>query len=223
MKKTVSMLLIVTLLLSMSAMLSGCGDEKKILGTWTADVDYADAFNLGIRSADGMDEIAKYFEAEEFIVTTTLIFRDDGSYTMTISEEAAEKAIESIEYIMYDGFESILKEQFKQLGLPISLDKYLESMTHSIWDMVAEALTEDVKDELIDEMVNPHTGNYKVADGKIYMTEDVTDAISEEFYDTYELDGDTLTLLECFCQIDEDQKEVQKALYPMVFTRVVEE
>lgn len=222
MKKIVSLLLVLALLVSMSALLTGCGDEKKILGTWKADVDYADAFNLGIRSAEGMEEMAKYFEAEEFIVTTTLIFREDGTYTTTIDEAAAEKALESVEYILYNGFESLVKEQFNQLGLPISLDKYLESMTHAIWEMVDAALTDEVKEELIDEMVNPHTGNYKLENGKIYMTEDVSDAISEDAYDTYELDGDTLTLLECFCQIDEEQKEAQKSLYPMVFTRVEE-
>lgn len=223
MKKFISIVLSAVLLLSLTCVLSGCGtDAKKIIGTWTADVDYTDAFNFGLHSAEGMEEMGEHFKAKEFILTTTITFRDDGTYTIAIDEASAEKAMESIEYILYDGFVSILTEQYNQQFLPISLEKYLEGMRNTIWSMVDSALTDEVKKELLDGLVNPHTGNYKLEDGKLYMTKEVTDDFGED-HDTYELDGDTLTLLECFCQIDEEQAELQRALYPMIFTRITEE
>lgn len=220
MKRMIPLLLTVVLLLGMATMMTGCGDKTRILGTWKADADYAEAFNLGIRSADGMDELSKYFTVEEFIVTTTLVFRDDGSYTMTIDEEAAQKAVSSVRTIIYDGFEKMIQHQIDMLGLHVSVSEYMKLQGTTITAMVDSAFTEEVRKELVDEMVNPHTGNYKLEDGKIYMTEDISEELTEDSYDTYELDGDTLTLLECFCQIDAEQKEAQKSLYPMVFTRV---
>ncbi len=222
MKKHICLLLVICLLLS--ALLAGCGsDEKKIIGKWTADIDYTDAFNTGLHSAKGLDKNAKHFEAEEFIVTTTLIFREDGSYSMVIEDSAAQKALQDIEYILYDGFESVLKEQFSQLGLPFSVEQYLQNQTHVIWGMVDDALTDKVKEDLLDNLVNTHTGNYRIADSKIYMTQELTEELTEENYDTYTLEKDTLTLLECHCNVEDEYQDIAKSIYPVTFTRVIED
>ena len=223
MKRSISIFLILSMLLGMALTMSGCaGDDKKILGTWKAEIDYTEALNAGIRSAEGMKDIAKYFQADSFILTTTFTFRDDGTYTVSIDDASAENALKTIRSIVYGGFRRYLQYQVDMSGLPISVSEYLNLLGISMSELVDGALTDEVKKELLDEMVNPHTGNYRVADGKIYMTEEVDEELTEENYDTYELDGDTLTLLECHCKQEEGFEDIAQSIYPVVLTRTEE-
>ena len=223
MKRSISIFLILSMLLGMALTMSGCaGDDKKILGTWKAEIDYTEALNAGIRSAEGMKDITKYFQADSFILTTTFTFRDDGTYTVSIDEASAENALKTIRSIVYGGFRRYLQYQVDMSGLPISVSEYLNLLGISMSELVDGALTDEVKKELLDEMVNPHTGNYRVADGKIYMTEEVDEELTEENYDTYELDGDTLTLLECHCKQEEGFEDIAQSIYPVVLTRTEE-
>lgn len=223
MKRSISFFLILTMLLGMALTMSGCaGDKKKILGTWKAEIDYTEALNTGIRSAgsaEGMQDMAKYFQADSFILTTIFTFRDDGTYTVAIDETSAENALKTIRSLLFDGFERYMQYQVNMSGLPISVSEYLKLLGTSLSELVDTALTDEVKEELLDGMVNPHTGNYRVADGRIYMTEELDEELTEEYYDTYELDGDTLTLLECHCKQEEGFEDIAQSIYPVVLTR----
>ena len=220
MKKTICIVLSIVMLLSMSYMLTGCkSDAEKIIGSWTADINFADAFNTGISSAEGMEEMGKYFQVSSFILTTTFTFREDGTYTVVHDQDSIKAALESIKGDLRSGIENYFEDMIEKAGLGMSVSELLAASGQTM-DSVMEAMFNgEVMDELISEVANEYTGNYRVGDGKIYMTEDTAEEISEEYYDTYELDKDSLTLLECHCKQEEGYEDVSQSIYPVVLTR----
>ena len=84
MKKAISIFLCAVLLFSMCMSLTGCNsDAKSIIGKWTAEINYAAAVNAGIHTSEGMKDIDDYFNFDEFYLTTTFTFFEDGTLTVS--------------------------------------------------------------------------------------------------------------------------------------------
>jgi hypothetical protein len=95
----------------------------------------------------------------------------------------------------------------------------LEASEVDLDELVEEALGKKVMDEMVDSMTDE--GNFEVKDGKLFMSDGLDYEIDEEVYETYELNGDELKLIESVGGDDEeDLKDLADELYPMVFERV---
>ena len=193
MKRTVGMILLLCVLLTT---FSGCNsDAKDIIGSWSADINYAAAVNAGIYSADGMEEMGDYFKFDEFYLTTTFTFLEDGTYTVELDAVSVFNAVQGIRGHMAAGMEEYIRDEIRKAGLNISASSYL-GMLGLNWITLGEMLFTD------------------------YTMGKIAEELSEENYDTYSLDGDTLTLLECYCQQEEGFENVTKEIYPVVLKRV---
>ena len=220
MKKAISIFLCAALLLSMCISLTGCNsDAKGIIGQWTAEINYASAVNAGISTAEGMEEIYEYFQFDEFYLTTTFTFLEDGTYTVELDAVSVFNAVQGIRGRMSSGMRKYIADEIKKAGLDISVNSYL-GMLGLTWIGLGEKLISDYTlGKIADELNKGTTGYYRVKDGKIYMTADTDTELTEENYDTFTLDGDTLTLLECHCQQEEILENVTKDIYPIVLKR----
>ena len=220
MKKTICVIMTIVMLLSVSYALTGCkSDAEIIIGSWTADINFADAFNTGISSADGMEEMGKYFHISTFTITTTFTFRDDGTYTVSHDQDSITSALESIKGDLRNGIEAYFQDEIKKAGLDMSVSELLAASGQTMDSVMDAMFSGEVMDQLIDEVATQYTGNYQVNDGKIYMTESTGEEISEEYYDTYKLGKDTLTLLECHCKQEEGYEDASNSIYPVVLIR----
>lgn len=223
MKKLVTFFLCLSLLLSMGCMLSGCSnDRKKILGSWQAEIDYAAAVNAGIYSAEGMEDVGDYFEFDTFPLTTTFTFLEDGTYTVTLDSQSVFKAVQGIRSHMAAGMEQYLADQIKKAGLDISADAYLAMLGLNRITLGEMLFTDYTMGKIAEELSKGSSGLYRVEKGKLYMTADLDTELTDENYDTYQLDGDTLTLLECHCQQAESFENISEDIYPVVLTRITE-
>ena len=75
----------------------------------------------------------------------------------------------------------------------------------------------------ISDQLNKEThGLYRVKGGNLYMTTSMDAELTDENYDTYQLNDNTLTLLECHCHMDEGFENISGGLYPITLTRVEE-
>jgi hypothetical protein len=83
--------------------------------------------------------------------------------------------------------------------------------------VMTEALEEE---NIVEELVKSFEtkGKFKAENGKLYTTSEEDEEISEDVYDTYELDGDVLTLKESF-GADEEDKELLSSVYPVVLKK----
>lgn len=218
MKKITSMVLLLCILLTT---FSGCNsDAKDIIGSWTADINYAAAVNAGIYSADGMEDMGDYFKFDEFYLTTTFTFLEDGTYKVELDALSVFNAVKGIRGHMEAGMQEYIQDEIRKAGLNISASSYL-GMLGLNWTTLGEMLFSDyTMGKVAEELSKGSAGHYRVEKGKLYMTENLETELGEDNYDTYSLDGDTLTLLECHCQQEEILENVTKELYPVILKRV---
>ena len=228
MKKAICVFVSVVLLLSLSCSLSACkNDTDDITGSWVAAIDYAEAINAGISSVDGAALMKDYFQVDHFILTTTFTFMENGTYRITYDEDSIANAVQDMKKDLKNGFNRYLADQIRLQGLQMTVAEYLAAQHLSLDSLINSIFTKQVTDDLLSSIAEKTTGNYLVKDGKIFLTNDINQEISEDSYDNYELRDNTLVLLECHCQpdetLEEDMEEITKevidSIYPIILQR----
>lgn len=208
MKKRIALLLSFVLVLSLA--LCACGGQKAtIVGTWKANVELAEAFNAEMEAA-GMGD---FMNIESFTLPLIMEFKEDGTGSMSVDQEAMTANIDKLATDLTAGLEAYFTEYFTSMGLEIDLDEALAASGMSMDDLVEEFKSEFAGEDAFAEFTNEF--KYKAEDGKLYMSEDLDSEISDT-YNTYELKGNTLTLNIGTEELDE---EMAKYLFPMTLTR----
>ena len=76
MKKNLTKLVSILMVLVMMVGLSGCSNEKNaVLGSWKASMNLAEYLNQGIAQEDAM--AAEYLSVDSFYLTMVLTFKED--------------------------------------------------------------------------------------------------------------------------------------------------
>lgn len=179
MKKTVSVMLVLCLALSL---LCGCSPTKKLEGTWTATVDLA---ALAAKAVGGMESAVGKVEVSPFPVELTLTF-EDGGYTATVDAESLETAMDGLAADIRKSVEALYKSQMGDMEATV--DEYLALGGLSL-DGIMEGLVKTLEDADLAgqfEKVFAGSGAYE-ADGKLLVLEGLLKC-------RYTLDGDTLIL-----------------------------
>ena len=213
MKKLTAKLLALMLALALVLSLTACGgsDQKKLVGTWECEVDFAPLYNQGMENEEG----GEYLMVKSLPVVLQMTFREDGTCAMSVHEDSLIAAMEILKETLKTGLEDYLMAMLGVAVEGMSIDDVLALMGTSMDDMIDSLVTEDVIAEMADELVSE--GNYMAEDGKLYVSDSLDEAVdvAEDAYSTYTLKGDTLTL-ETATDMDEDSA----MLYPMTFKKV---
>lgn len=197
--------------------LAGCGgsDADALVGNWAAEIDMSSLTNdMLAEMGMGMEE---YFQFEDFAITMDLTFNDDGTYSFAMNEDSVKAAVDTMLVTIEDGMIKMLEDQIAEYGLDMTVDEMLAASGMSMDDLMAELDAEALVDEMMAD--SDSEGNYKAKDGKLYLSDGKDYAVDENIYDTYELDGDTLTLTEHFGEEDEDEQAFEDEMYPIVFNK----
>ena len=215
MKKKLSVLMCIVLVLSMLLTLTGCGgDNAKLVGTWKCDKNMAKFFNDGV--AIGDPTIAEYIHLDEFNITVCMEFYDDDTYSIYADEASVKAAIEIMKVDVMDGIvaylEAVVMDQF---GFALPVEQILEMTGLTMDSLLAEIVTDDLVDEIVDGVAA--RGKFKAEGGKLYTSAGLSYEIDPAVYETYTLKGDTLTLLE---YVGNEEDAPDAAVYPMVFVKV---
>ena len=208
MKKRIALLLSFVLVLSLA--LCACGGNKATLvGTWKADINLVDMLNQEMEAA-GMGDFIKL---ESFNLPLVLEFKEDGTGSMSVDQEAMTATIDKLAADLTAGLEAYFTEYFASMGLEIDLDEALAATGISMDDLVNEIKAEFAGEDAFAEFTNEF--KYKAEEGKLYMSESL-DAEITETYNTYELKGNTLTL---DIGNEEIEDEMADILFPLTLTR----
>lgn len=210
MKRRIALLLSFVLVLTLALCACGGGKSATVVGTWKTDINLADLFNQEMEAA-GMGD---YINIESFNLPLVLEFKEDGTGSMTVDQEAMTATVDKLAEDLTAGLEAYFTEYFASMGLEIDLDEALAASGMSMDDLVNEMKAEFAGEDAFAEFTTEF--NYKAEDGKLYMSEDLETEISET-YNTYELKGDTLTL-DQGNEVIED--EMAAYLFPMTLKRV---
>lgn len=213
MKKTVSIILSIIMVLTMIAALSGCSgskEQEKFLGTWRGDLDMTDYINQVV-SQD--EEMAEYLKVSNFALVMEMTFNKDGTYKATVDENAAKEALEVLQKDYADGIYRYFEDYIAEAGIDMSVDEVISAAGVNIDELVKESFGEESFSAMISEASSE--GKYEVKDGKLYMSDGLDAAINKNSYETYELSGEVLTIL---ASSDPDNNDT--GMYPMTFKKV---
>lgn len=210
MKKNMAKLLSVMLVLVMLLALTGCsGDQEKLVGTWEAELDMASVFNESMGDA----EEAEFLAVDSFSFKMVLTFTEEDTYTMSADEDSVVAAMEGLKEDLKAGMEEYLVHVMAQEGLVMDIDEIMEMMGLSMDELIDSVVTQELIDEMVSVMVTE--GKYRAEDGKLYLSDSVDTVVDMTTYETYTLEGDTLTLVSTT-----ETDEYSEYLYPMTFTKV---
>lgn len=221
-KKVLSLILAVALLCTLCACGEGSDnrskkekeeptDEETIVGTWILEFDGTDAFISGFMKSltsglgeEEAEEIASYFDFGEFVTTYVIEFDEDGTYVVSVDEDALHDQFEDLKEILKDGLFNMYEDVLTEEGIDYTEDELLDVVD----SIVEEMLSEETIDAMIDGFDwEDLEGQYLLDDGKISFSDDVDTEPDPEEYDTYELDDDTLTLKKCHRDADDEIKD----------------
>ena len=206
MKKLIALLLAAVMMLSLTA----CGGPE-ILGTYETTVDLtsyvAESFDEG--SELGGTELSLENYLNNFSITVVCEFREDGTYSQSIDSESLDASIEEMKSAVLVMMDDLLLKTFADLykvyGYTVETKEDVEALTGMSWDdifpttlgMSAEEFLATLIDESIAESFSDTLmaeGKYIAKDGKLHMSMALDEECSEDAYETYEIEGDTVTV-----------------------------
>lgn len=204
MKRVLSVLVASVLMLTM---LTACGSktDKALLGKWTSEMDFGSYLNEGLATEP---EIAEYMAVDDFILEIELYLNEDGTYKMTADTTANMASYEAVKAELTAGMEAYLTATAAEYEM--TLEDILAASETTIEEMMDESFSVDMYYDIIDEMESE--GKFEAADGKLFMSDGLEYEIDKNVYETYTLNGNTLT-------ITGDSEGTTDGMYPMEFKK----
>lgn len=220
MKRIISMILTIAMMLSMGCMLTGCDKAtRKVIGTWKADVDITEAMNESF--ADSLSTIAKgaasYFNFKGYSLTFEITFRKDGTYTRSVDKNSVNSLYTRMWNDIYNGLEKYFRDTFKKQGLTGSVNDILRRTTGKSLKQIVDL---DIMANLpAPQDMEAEEGCYVVQDNMIFFSLDKKTKPDGTNYDTFHMHDGDLVLEFCFCSMEPEEKKYNDLLYPMIFKK----
>lgn len=203
MKRTLSAILCLVMILSVALCMTACGGDSKgketLVGTWRAHWDMGTILNeaIGESMADaGMDNC---FDFTGVTVDLVFEFTEEGKAKLSTDEDTVEDCADALVEELIDGFKKYFEENSELTG-GMSLEDLVAASGMTMEEFVNSALG-STKEELITSMTVDvaNEGYYKLDGNKLYIENDKEDLKDSDDYQEVELNGDTLIVT-----IDED-------------------
>lgn len=209
-KRILSVILMLAILLSFTA--CGSGDKEKLVGTWKCEMDLVEQINTEM----GLDEeSAEYLNFDSFTIVLYMQINEDDTYSLYADTDALEQTMEAAKASFAEGMTKYLEDMvLAETGIAMSADDILAASNTTMDEMLAEAFPEGMVEELAEGM--KQEGKFKAKDGRLYTSAGLEYEVDPAVYETYTLEGTTLTLLE---YVGEDAGDTMN-VYPMVFNKV---
>jgi len=191
MKKILCVILTLTILMTV---LTSCGNDERLIGTWETKIDLTDSISQGIAEDE---ELAQYIHIEGFLVTVLFTFRDDGTYTIKVDEDGFSEAYAGLALTYASGLRAYLSDVLEAQGSDMTVDEVVEKSGTTLEEMAADSLDMEAYKEAFLSVETE--GNYKTSGDKLYTTDSLDAKVSKNVYDTYAFSEDgSLKFLEAF-------------------------
>lgn len=174
-----------------AAALTGCGDTKKLLGSWQAQLDLTDAMQQALQ----LEGFSEDYQVESFQVTATLTFLEDHTYTLALDEASVEAASEALLKKLEEHMLKAMEDELAALGLTATLEQLFEHTgidLDTLFSKMRQTFADSKLAENLAEQVAA-TGQFKLSDGKLYLSAD-PQAEPESDHVGYTLEENRLTL-----------------------------
>lgn len=202
MKRTICLITAILMLLGMC----GCSapDKEDVLGQWQATMNHADYFNDSLLA--NYPEMASYWNISEFNLVMDFTFWDDGTFIASANRDALTVAFEKLKMELGAGYVRYAIDTGKLDGGALD-----------------DAALAAIMDELIGEnfyyaiaFETEIAGQFKVEDGKLYASNDLSIAPPTDCYEVLELKNGDLILKE---YVGAEDGGIAAGFYPLTLTR----
>lgn len=199
-------------------------DTELLVGNWKAEIDMTDVVVDSFAAEIGDEEVMSYFDFGKIMTELTFTFNEDGTYKMTM--ELSNKTVKAFNTALEEGvrayMEDIIAAQIEAYGMTMEEfeAEYLEETGVTVADDIDANIEElmaefDIEELLADSSIE---GNWKVENGKLYMTEDVDDDFEDGTYDVYEdLTEESFKIV---AEYNDGEEDTESGVYPIAFTKV---
>ena len=215
MKKITCGILCALIAFAMIFALAACGgtdDTEKFVGIWKSEQQLSNYMDLlGEMDVDD-PEILDYLKLDGISITIMLTFNKDGTFISMINKESYETAMKKI---FENTIIATIEDTIATMGLDMSVDEYLAELETTIDELYAQSIDEEVLSEGLAQ--SSRMGNWKVENGKLYTTNELSADFDMSAYETYTISGTTLTLTGIVGSGADDA--AIGAVYPMTFTK----
>lgn len=210
MKRILSAILVLIMTVSMSVLLSGCGEKDKFVGSWVAEINMADAVNSQLAE---IPQFGDYIKISDFNFRIDYTFNSDSTYTVSADNNDMDTITENLKTDFKNGiakyFEAIIKAQ----GYEMTVDEFLSYSGTSLDEFMGKNFDENELTAEFNKIFDSFNtkGTFKAKDG-ILTTIQENDTYTEEYYEfvndtevklkglvdeeSYELDGDELSVMD---------------------------
>lgn len=227
MKKMTALLLAIVLICT----LAGCSQSPEILGVYETEIDLTSAivtaFDTGAGTTDTEFSLKQYLPDCKMLLRFT--FREDGTYEAAVDEASVQESVQALEHavdnLLSDYAFAAAKQQLQEKGFVIETRDDLTTYTDLIWDDFCTAALGIPRSEYAAQLVAEAfsaipaaqyhgEGKYIAMAGKLHLSERIDAEPSEESYETYIIDGSTVTITGAVNITD------TKTVYPYTLTAV---
>lgn len=197
MKKYWMRMFCLTMILSL--VLCGCATDQKseLVGIWTGTVDLSEA----VQESLDLGEVAEYVSVSDFTLDLTMMFNDDGMYSLSVSLNSASAAVEGLRDQLVEGRMRYMEATLEEKGSNVTLEQYAALKGYTM-DELIEKIREQVNEEYLSgenttselAVAFCFDGRFENRDGKLYLSFADDEEIDESACADYSLSGSTLTI-----------------------------
>ncbi len=178
--------------------------DSRIVGSWDTTIDVADMLNMLLPMFSDNPLALEYINIETCPIKQIYIFNEDGTYTLIVDEAVLTETMASVKIELKSDIENFLKAYAEQNNLSMTPEQMMQTYGYESIDAFMDEM---MPVDMIAESTAPQEGTYTAKDGILVMDENTL------YYETYTIEGDTLTLTG-------NSDEMLSDMYPVVFTKV---
>lgn len=187
---------------------------ESILGTWEGEMDLAAMMADALIAGDEL--AAEYFTFEDLGLRMTMVFREDGTCSVTIDEASMQATMEALMQQLMDGFYKLIEAMLAEEDMDMSVEDFLDAAGVSTDALVEEILREAMNEEALAELAQEC--NYKAENGKLYLSDDLETEVTDDDASDYTLENGILTI-QMPAEVDEENAQMAQHLFPLVLKR----
>lgn len=214
MKKIICFILVLVL---MAVVVSGCGEQKKLLGTWACTVDLSQE----IRQMLDAEALGGELDISGFSVTARLTFLEDGSFRLEPDQQKLVAAFDMLIENLEDGLIDMLQAQLQEQGVNISVEELLELSGLELGALTQKLRQSFEEENFVEELSGQLMleGFYQVKGDKLLFCADGETKI-DDIYTLYTVEDGVLTLSTHVGENTFLRDNLILSTAPMVFTKV---
>lgn len=230
MKKLTALLLAIVLTLS----LTGCSlFEPELLGSYQTEVDLRDSVITQFDSGTGLSDTAYSLEhyLTAFPIVIRFAFAEDGTYSVTVDKQSIQTALDGLSAaaaaMIDDYLFQATKAKYASYGLTVETREDIAALVNMSWSELCTSILEVPLDSYVNVIITNSfadtltaeyhcEGRYKAENGQLHLSEHMDIEPSDEIYETYEINGSTVTFTGAV-----NLEENTRISYPYTLTQVI--